>query len=111
MIGVVRLAAALWIVVAIRAEAVAQTATPDPRARCAQLLAFWDRYGVRRSEGGGGPGMTRLGAGIDCDKGRYDSGIKAMEGLIRQNGVYGATALRSARVSLLAELHRAVGRA
>ena len=29
--------------------------------------------------------MTRLGAGIDCDKGRYDVGIKAMEDLLRQN--------------------------
>jgi hypothetical protein len=84
--GVLRLVAALWILVAIGAEAAAQTTTSDPKARCAQLLAYWDRYGVRRSEGGGGPGMTRLGAGIDCDKGRYDSGIKAMEELLRQNG-------------------------
>lgn len=86
MTGVLRLVAALWIVVAIGAEAFAQMTAPDPKARCAQLLAYWDRYGVRRSEGGGGPGMTRLGAGVDCDKGRYDAGIKAMEGLIRQNG-------------------------
>lgn len=88
MTSLLRLAAALWIVVAmIGPEAIAQTTTSDPKAaRCAQLLAFWDRYGVRRSEGGGGPGMTRLGAGVDCDKGRYDSGIRAMEGLIRQNG-------------------------
>jgi hypothetical protein len=29
--------------------------------------------------------MTRLSAGIDCDKARYDSGIKAMEDLLKQN--------------------------
>lgn len=84
--GVVGLVTGLWIVVAIGAEVFAQAASPDPKGRCAQLLAFWDRYGVRRCEGSGGPGMTRLAAGIACDKGRYDSGIKAMEGLIRQNG-------------------------
>jgi len=77
---------ALWIVVTIGAEAIAQATTSDPKARCMQLLAYWDRYGTRRSEGGGGPDMTRLGAGIDCDKGRYDSGVRAMEGLLRQNG-------------------------
>jgi len=85
--GALRLAA-VWIVVAaavVKVEAAAQTATPDPKARCAQLTAYWDRYGARRSEGSGGPNMTRLGAGIDCDKGRYDVGIKAMEDLLRQN--------------------------
>lgn len=86
MTGDLRFVATLSIVVAIGAEAVAQTTISDPKARCAQLLAYWDRYGVRRSEGGGGPGMARLGAGIDCDKGRYDSGIKAMEELLRRNG-------------------------
>ncbi len=66
-------------------EAIAQSASSDPMARCAQLLAFWDRFGARRSEGGGGTNMVRVSAGIDCDRGRYDSGIKAMENLLRQN--------------------------
>jgi len=88
MTGALRLVAAFWIAVAfavIGVGATAQTASPDPKARCAQLLAYWDRYGARRGEGGGGPNMTRMGAGIDCEKGRYDSGIKAMEDLLKQN--------------------------
>ena len=28
--------------------------------------------------------MTRIGAGIDCEKGRYQEAIAAMEGLLKQ---------------------------
>ena len=52
-------------------------------ARCAELGALYDRFNVRRSEGSGGPDMQRLGAGIDCQKGRYAQGIKALEGLLK----------------------------
>ena len=38
-----------------------------------------------RSEGSGGPDMIRLGAGIDCQKGRYAQGIKALEDLLNRN--------------------------
>ena len=31
--------------------------------------------------------MTFLGAGIDCQKGRYAQGIKAMEGLLQRNKI------------------------
>jgi hypothetical protein len=51
-------------------------------ARCAELGALYDRFNVRRGEGSGGPDMQRLGAGIDCQKGRYAQGIKALEGLL-----------------------------
>ena len=37
-------------------------------ARCAELGALFDRFGTRRGEGSGGPDMTRLGAGIDCQR-------------------------------------------
>lgn len=56
-------------------------------ARCAELGAIFDRYGTRRSEGSGGPDMTRLGAGIDCQKGRYAQGIKALEDLLKRNRI------------------------
>lgn len=56
-------------------------------ARCAELGAIFDRYGTRRSEGSGGPDMTRLGATIDCQKGRYEQGIKALEGLLQRNKI------------------------
>ena len=40
-----------------------------------------------RSEGSGGPDMIRLGAGIDCQKGRYAQGIKALEDLLSRNRI------------------------
>ncbi|MDI1287409.1 MAG: hypothetical protein PSV46_23685 [Reyranella sp.] len=62
--------------------------TPEQlAARCAELGAIFDRYGTRRSEGSGGPDMTRLGATIDCQKGRYEQGIKALEGLLQRNKI------------------------
>ncbi len=55
--------------------------------RCAELGALYDRYVTRRSEGSGGPDMTRMGAGIDCQKGRYEQGIKALENLLQRNRI------------------------
>ena len=63
-------------------QAFAQTA-PDPRARCAQLIAYYDRYGASRSGNSDGErNMIRIGAEIDCDRGCYAEGIKAMEDLL-----------------------------
>lgn len=56
-------------------------------ARCAQLAGLFDRYAARRGEGSGGPNLTRAGAGLDCERGRYDQGIKALEDLLRRNGI------------------------
>ena len=63
----------------------AQPTNEQLAARCAELGAIFDKYGTRRSEGSGGPDMTRLGAGIDCQKGRYTQGIKALEDLLSRN--------------------------
>lgn len=52
-------------------------------ARCAQLGALYDKYNVRRGEGGSGPDLDRVGAGIDCQHGRYEKGIKTLEKLLR----------------------------
>ncbi len=49
------------------------------KARCFQLAGVADRYLMRRGEGSGGPDMVVLGARIDCEKGRYDQGIRALE--------------------------------
>jgi hypothetical protein len=68
-------------------EARAQPTNEQLAARCAELGAIFDRYGTRRSEGSGGPNMIRLGAGIDCQKGRYAQGIKALEDLLRRNRI------------------------
>jgi hypothetical protein len=65
----------------------AQPTNEQLAARCNELGAIFDRYGTRRSEGSGGPDMIRLGAGIDCQKGRYPQGIKALEDLLDRNRI------------------------
>lgn len=65
----------------------AQQTNEQLAAHCAELGALFDRYGTRRSEGSGGPDMIRLGAGIDCQKGRYQQGIKALEDLLDRNRI------------------------
>ncbi|MGQ3297377.1 hypothetical protein [Reyranella sp.] len=65
----------------------AQQSNEQLAARCAQLGALYDRYNTQRGEGSSGPNMARLGAGIDCQKGRYEQGIKALEELLRRNRI------------------------
>ena len=55
-------------------------------ARCSQLYALADRAMSRRGEGGGGPNMIVQGAGIDCQKGRYEQGIRELEKVLRAQG-------------------------
>jgi hypothetical protein len=83
---IVRLAclAALTALAGLPAAANAQT-NEQLAARCAELGRLFDRYNTIRSEGSGGPDMQRLGAGIDCQKGRYQQGIKTLEDLLQRN--------------------------
>ena len=79
---------ALASVMAIGAPAVAcaqQAAEMEPKARCAQLLAYWDQRSASKGEGASGSDMARKSAGLDCDNRRYGDGIKRMEDLLRQN--------------------------
>jgi hypothetical protein len=55
-------------------------------ARCSQLFALADRALSRRSEGGGGPSLSVQGAGVDCQKGRYEQGIRELEKILRGQG-------------------------
>ena len=55
-------------------------------ARCSQLYAMADRALTRRGEGSGGPNMIVMGAGLDCQKGRYDQGIRELEKVLRAQG-------------------------
>jgi hypothetical protein len=83
-----RLARTFFILsLAVICEARAQPTNEQLAARCAELGAIFDKYGTRRGEGSGGPDMIRLGAGIDCQKGRYDQGIKALEDLLNRNRI------------------------
>ena len=65
----------------------AQQTDPQLAARCAQLGSLYDRYNTQRGEGSGGPNLARLGAGVDCQKGRYQQGIKALEELLQRNRI------------------------
>jgi hypothetical protein len=68
---------------AIANNASAQT-EQDLKTRCSQLISYYDRYGAGRGENSDGArNFTRIGAGIDCDKGRYQESIAAMESLLR----------------------------
>ena len=64
---------------------VAVAQADDLKARCDQLIAYFDRYGSGRGEhSDGARNMTRLSARIDCDRGQYEQGIRAMEDLLRR---------------------------
>lgn len=65
----------------------AQQTNEQLAARCAELGALFDRFNTRRGEGSGGPDMQRLGAGIDCQRGRYQQGISTLEDLLRRNRI------------------------
>lgn len=53
------------------------------KARCSQLVAFYDRWGVGRGENSDGPrNHTRIGAALECEKGNYRYGIDTMDTLI-----------------------------
>ena len=69
--------------------AAAQTAPPlteqQLKARCSQLIAYYDRYGAGRSaHSDGRRNFDRISASIDCSQGRYADGIAIMEVLLRR---------------------------
>ncbi len=65
----------------------AQAGNEQLAARCNQLYDVANRFLTRRGEGSGGPNMILLGAGIDCQKGRYEAGIKTLEKLLRDQRI------------------------
>ncbi len=78
-----RFALALALVLAAVVPASSQT-TSNPKVRCQQLIAYYDRYGVGRSlNSDGRRNHTRIGAEIDCRDGNYAKGIATMEKLLR----------------------------
>lgn len=56
------------------------------RARCAQLVEFWDRHSGGKGEGSGGMDMPRKSAVADCAAGRTEAGIRTLEDLLRRSG-------------------------
>ena len=66
------------------APAAAQSSA-DLKARCDQLISYYDRYGASRGENSDGArNHTRIGAGVDCQQGRYADGIASMETLLKE---------------------------
>lgn len=78
-----------------RASLAFAQADQESKERCAQLIDYYDYYGAGRSENSDGArNMTRIGAYIDCQRGRYESGIRAMETLLREKKFTVAAAKR-----------------
>ena len=72
-------------IVALLVAAQLAQATVSPAARCRQLISFYDRYGVGRSNNSDGRrNHTRIGAEINCERGDFQKGIAIMEDLIRK---------------------------
>jgi hypothetical protein len=66
----------------------AQPANDQLAARCSQLYGIASRY-VSGPGGEGSPGshMGVIGAGLDCQKGRYNEGIKALETILSRQRI------------------------
>jgi hypothetical protein len=57
-------------------------------ARCGQLFGIASRYvSGNGGEGSPGPNMGVIGAGLDCQKGRYGYGIKALEKILSRQRI------------------------
>lgn len=82
----IRSACGLAVILTVEMANPVLAQTPsDLKARCAQLIDYYDRYGAGRSPNSDGRrNHTRIGAEIDCSKGRYEVGIEAMEDLLRR---------------------------
>jgi hypothetical protein len=71
-------------IVALLVAAQLAQASVSPQARCAQLVAYYDRYGVGRSSNSDGRrNHTRIAAELYCQEGDYRKGIAMMEDLLR----------------------------
>ena len=67
-------------IVALLVAAQLAQASISPQARCAQLVAYYDRYGVGRSNNSDGRrNHTRILAEFYCREGNYQKGIAMME--------------------------------
>jgi hypothetical protein len=103
LVGAVALAAGMAATASAQDSNSSQT--QDLKARCNQLISYFDRYaGTGRSENSDGlRNHARIGAGIDCQNGQYDKGISTMEALLKSKGfdVPATTGLAQAPVAPL----------
>ncbi len=81
----IALAIAVMSSSAIAQNSATAPSTADLKARCDQLISMYDRYGASRGENSDGArNHARIGAGVDCEEGRYAEGVAAMEGLLKR---------------------------
>ena len=53
--------------------------SPDLKARCTQLISYFDYYGTSRGENSDGArNHTRIAAGLDCENGHYAEGVASI---------------------------------
>lgn len=70
------------------AQTAASQSSPELKARCNQLIAYFDRYGASRGENSDGErNHTRIGARIDCDNGHPAEAVAAMEQLLTRKNM------------------------
>lgn len=75
---------AAFVCLALPGRAVAEP-TSTEASRCKQLIDYYDRYSAGRSAHSDGKrNMTRIAAGIDCERGDYARGIAEMEELLQE---------------------------
>jgi hypothetical protein len=62
----------------------ASSQTQGLKARCEQLITYFDRYGGtgRSEDSDGARNHTRIGAAVDCQTAQYDKGISEMDALL-----------------------------
>jgi hypothetical protein len=66
----------------------AQAGNEQQAARCRQLYGIGSRYvSGPGGEGSPAPNMGVIEAGLDCQKGRYDNGIKALEKILSRQRI------------------------
>ena len=59
--------------------------TEQLKARCSQLIAYYDRFGVGRSvHSDGRRNFDRINASLACSQGNYAEGVAIMEQLLRR---------------------------
>ena len=72
----------------VSAQSVSSQTSPDPKARCNQLISYFDRYGASRGENSDGErNHTRIGARIDCDNGHPAESVATMEKLLERKNM------------------------
>jgi hypothetical protein len=70
------------------AQSTASQSSPELKARCNQLISYFDRYGASRGENSDGErNHTRIGARIDCDNGHPAEAVATMEGLLTRKNM------------------------